>query len=62
MGYAAFRGKNFSRALSLALRGVGTGAGGLKAQKRGIVHGASLTHFLIFCNRLFESFAEVGRI
>ena len=52
MGYRAFSGKNFSRALLPGVRSAGMGDRGLRMRKRRIVHRASLTWFLIFCNEL----------
>jgi hypothetical protein len=63
MGYAAFTRKDISRAFSLALRGAGTGAEVEAMRKRRVVHGASLTWFLIFCKRLSALIAlAVGKV
>ena len=49
MGYAAGSEESFFSALSPGVRRAGAGACGLCMRKRRIVHGASLTEFLIFC-------------
>jgi hypothetical protein len=54
MGYAAFSRKNISRAFPWR-REAPERACGLAMRNRGIVHGASLTLFLIFRKRLLES-------
>jgi hypothetical protein len=62
IGYAEKPEKNFSSRFCRRERSVETAAHDLGMAKGRIAHGASLTKILIFCKRLFESFAEVGRI
>jgi hypothetical protein len=59
MGYAGFRGKNFSPAF---LHGTATGAAVEAMRKRGIVHEASLPRLLIFCKQLSSEPSPSGRL
>jgi hypothetical protein len=62
MGYAENSAENFSSRFSLSLTALEQGSTSLGPPKRRIAHRASLAGFLIFRNKLSESFAEVGRI
>jgi hypothetical protein len=52
MGYADFSRKNISRAFSVAIAAPEREPAVEAMRKRRIIHGASLTWFLIICNRL----------
>jgi hypothetical protein len=52
MGYAGFSAKKISRALFRWGGGAWTGAGIPTMQKCSMVHRATLTRFLLFCNEL----------
>jgi hypothetical protein len=62
MGYADFSAKNFSPPFSAGAEAPEREPHGLGMRKGRIVHGSSLTRFLIFCKRLSSEPFPFGRL